>query len=148
MLTDLLGFPKNQPRLAHVQCLSNIDICLFILNNTHYWNWYSDLFWICYWMTWSFMIRECFICCRFLFVFIINGWQSAGQLRQEGALIDKFGTEAAMFKGRVVMIPIWNPAPIISNINNHQEDFVIITSNQQIPRQKDWNWSWTFWRYF
>ena len=41
-------------------------------------------------------------------------------------LIDKFGTEAPMFKGRVVMILIWNPAPIISNINNHLYGFVII----------------------
>ena len=51
------------------------------------------------------MISECFICCKFLFVFIINGWQLPGQLRH-GALIDKFGTEAPMFKGWVVMIPI------------------------------------------
>ena len=56
-------------------------------------------------------------------------------------LIDKFGTEAPMFKGRVVMIPIWNPAPIISNINNHLHGFVIIVctisvhSGARQPRQ-------------
>ena len=70
-------------------------------------------------MTWSFMTENVSSVAQFLFVWVINGLQ--------WGLIDKFGTEAAMFKGKVVMILIWNTAPIISNINNHQLGFVIIS---------------------